>query len=282
MSGATAFFIAAAALLAVVLLILVRPLLRRRSATTGGINQRDANLAILRGELRELERSRDEGSLSVDDFAQARQELQRRLLEEAGIESEVAEPATQAAGKRTALILLFALPLAAAGGYALLGTPQALDPAATQARVSPQEIEGMLQKLVDRLKTNPDDPQGWLMLARSYKVLGRYAESAEAFGRVGPMLEQEPALLADYAEVLVQHSGTFAGKPNELVARALALAPNEPQVLFMAGAAANEREDFAAVADYWGRLLLQLEPGSEDARAVEQAVTEAREKAAKR
>ena len=50
----------------------------------------------------------------------------------------------------------------------------------------------------------------------------------------------------------------------------------------MAGTAANEREDFAAVADYWGRLLLQLEPGSEDARAVEQAVTEAREKAAKR
>ena len=282
MSGATAFFIAAAALLAVVLLILVRPLLRRRSATTGGINQRDANLAILRGELRELERSRDEGSLSADDFAQARQELQRRLLEEAGIESEVAAPATQAAGKRTALMLLFALPLAAAGGYALLGTPQALDPASTQARVSPGEIDAMLQKLVDRLKANPDDPQGWLMLARSYKVLGRYAESAEAFGRVGPMLEQEPALLADYAEVLVQHSGTFAGKPNELVARALALAPNEPQVLFMAGAAANEREDFAAVADYWGRLLLQVEPGSEDARALEQAVTEAREKAAKR
>lgn len=282
MSGATAFFIAAAVLLAVVLLILARPLLRRRSATTGGINQRDANLAILRGELCELERSRDEGSLSADDFAQARQELQRRLLEEAGIESEVAAPATQAAGKRTVLILLFALPLAAAGGYALLGMPQALDPAATQARVSPQEIDGMLQKLVDRLRTNPDDPQGWLMLARSYKVLGRYAESAEAFGRVGPMLEQEPALLADYAEVLVQHSGTFAGKPNELVARALALAPNEPQVLFMAGAAANERGDFAAVADYWGRLLLQLEPGSEDARAVEQAVTEAREKAAKR
>ena len=282
MNGATGFVIAAAVLLAVVLLILLRPLLRRRSATSGGVNQREANLAILRGELRELERSRDDGSLSAGDFAQARQELQRRLLEETGTEAEVAAPATQAAGKRTALILLVAIPLAAAGGYALLGTPQALDPAATQARVSPQQIDGMVQKLVDRLKANPDDPQGWLMLARSYKVLGRFAEAADAFGRVGPTLDQEPVLLADYAEVLVQHSGTFAGKPNELIARALALAPNEPQVLFIAGAAANEREDFAAVADYWGRLLLQLEPGSEDARAVEQAVTEAREKAAKR
>ena len=284
MNGATEFVIAAAILLAAVLVILLRPLSRRRPATAGGINQRDANLAILRGELRDLERSRDEGLLSADDFAQARQELQRRLLEEVGTANEASATAnvTPANGKRTALFLLFVLPLIAAGGYALLGTPQALDPANTQARVSPQQIDGMVQKLVDRLKANPDDPQGWLMLARSYKVLGRYAESAEAFGRVGPMLEQEPALLADYAEVLVQRSGTFAGKPNELIARALALAPNEPQVLFMAGAAANEREDFAAVADYWGRLLLQLEPGSEDARAVEQAVTEAREKAAKR
>ena len=311
MSGATAFVIAAAALLAIVLFILLRPLLRRRPAAAGGVDQREANLAILRGELRELERSRDEGSLSTDDFVQARQELQRRLLEEVGTANEASATMnssprrrpgssslhfldsgvrrnddsanmTGASGKRTALFLLFALPLAAAGGYALLGTPQALDPAATQARVSPGEIDAMLQKLVDRLKANPDDPQGWLMLARSYKVLGCYAESAEAFGRVGPTLEQEPALLADYAEVLVQHSGTFTGKPNELIARALALAPNEPQVLFIAGAAANEREDFAAVADYWGRLLLQLEPGSEDARAVEQAVTEARAKAAKR
>ncbi len=282
MNGATGFVIAAAVLLAVVLIILLRPLLRRRSEPAGGINQRDANLDILRGELRELEHSRDEGSLSADDFAQARQELQRRLLEETGAATEKAPPATPPRGKRTVLVLLFALPLAAAGGYALLGTPQALDPASTQARVSPQQIDGMVQKLVDRLKANPDDPQGWLMLARSYKVLGRYADSAEAFGRVGSMLDQEPALLADYAEVLVQHSGTFVGKPGELIARALALAPNEPQVLFMAGAAANERGDFAAVADYWGGRLLQVEPGSEDARALEQAVTEAREKAAKR
>jgi len=281
MNGTNGFLLAAVLLLAFVLLIVLRPLLRRSRAATSVMNQREANLAILRDELRELERSRDEGSLNADDFAQARQELHRRLLEEVGTVSDTTETAKPATGRRTALALLFALPLAAAGGYALLGTPQALDPVATQARVGPREIEGMLQKLVARLKANPDDPQGWTMLARSYKVLGRYADSAEAYGRVGPTLDSEPALLADYAEVLVQHSGTFAGKPSELITRALALAPNEPQVLFMAGAAANERGDFTAVADYWGRLLLQVEPGSEDARALEKAVTEAREKAAK-
>ena len=36
----------------------------------------------------------------------------------------------------------------------------------------------MLGKLLARLKENPDNPQGWVMLARSYRVLGRFAEAA--------------------------------------------------------------------------------------------------------
>ena len=278
MNGTTGFFLGAAVLLLAVLAILLRPLLRRQDGKAPAIDRRQANLAILRDELRELERSRDEGALSESDFEQARRELQRRLLEEVGPEAN-ALPSTQAsAGKRTAIVLFLAIPLAAAGGYALLGNPLALDPVHTQARMSPQEIDGLLQRLVKRLKANPNDSQGWVMLARSYKALGRFAESAEAYGHVAAQLDSEPALLADYAEVLAQaNGGKFDGKPNELIARALKLDPSEPQALFIAGAAATDRQDFAAVADYWGRLLLQLEPGSEEARSVEAAVNQARE-----
>ncbi|HCV13101.1 MAG TPA: c-type cytochrome biogenesis protein CcmI, partial [Candidatus Accumulibacter sp.] len=53
--------------------------------------------------------------------------------------------------------------------------------------------------------------------------------------------------------------------------------PNEPQALLLAGAAARERQDFAAAADYWSRLLAQLEPGSDEAKTVEAAIGEARE-----
>ena len=229
MSGATAFFIAAAVLLAAVVLILLRPLLRRRSATSGGVNQREANLAILRGELRELERSRDEGSLNESDFEQARRELQRRLLEEVEPVDRPARVAAPASGgRRTALALLIAIPLAAAGGYAALGTPQGLEPAHTQARMSPQEIDTLLQRLVDRLKANPDDMQGWVMLARSYKALGRSAEAAEAFGRAEAALDGDAALLAEYAEALAESRGKFAGKPNELIALALKANPGKP------------------------------------------------------
>jgi len=277
MSSPTGFFLGAAALLVVVLAILLRPLLRRHKPTDT-VGRRQANLDILRDELRELEDNRAEGSLSENDFEQARRELQRRLLEEVEPAGKTVEAARSSSGKRTAIALLIALPLAAVGGYALLGNQQALDPMLTQARMSPQEIDGLLQRLVDRLKANPDDTKGWIVLARSYKALGRFAESAEAFAHAGSALESEASLLADYADALAQaNGGRFDGKPDELIARALKLDPNDPQTLFTAGAAASERQDFAAVADYWGRLLLQVEPGSEDARFLEAAVNKAQE-----
>ena len=277
MSGSTGFFLGAAALLLIALAILLRPLLRRQKSADA-VDRRQANLDILRDELRELEGNRAEGSLSESDFEQARRELQRRLLEEVDPAERTTPAVRSSGGRRTAIALLVALPLAAAGGYALLGNPQALDPMLTQARMSPQEIDGLLQRLVDRLKANPDDTKGWIVLARSYKALGRFAESAEAFARVGPQLDSEAALLADYADVLAQaNGGRFDGKPDELIARALKIDPNDPQTLFTAGAAANERQDFSGVADYWGRLLLQVEPDSEDGRFLEAAVSKARE-----
>ena len=274
MTATTGFILAAALLLLVILAILLPPLLRAPNASNA-INRREANLEIFRDQLRELERDRSEGLLAVADFEQAKGELQRRLLDE--VQTEVV-PSGKAGGRKTALALLIVLPLMAAAGYVLLGNPQALDPMRTQSRMNAQQIDEMLGKLAARLKANPDDTKGWVMLARSYKALGRLAEAAEAYNHGGALVDGDPTLLADYAEVLVQaNGGRFEGKPDELIARALKLDPSEPQALFLAGAAATDRKDFAAVADYWGQLLLQLEPGSEEARSLAMAVSKARE-----
>lgn len=274
----TVFTIVAAVLLVAVLAILLPPLWRIPGQTARA-DRREINLTIFRDQLAELERERRDGSLAETDFAQARTELQRRLLDE--VEAQSAPASRSTGGRQTALILLLAIPLAAAGGYALLGTPRALDPLQRQARVTPQQIEAMLGSLIEKLKKNPDDAQGWVMLARSYKVLERYPEAAEAFTHASRLVNQEASLLADYAEVLSQASGgDLQGKPSELIARALKIDPNEPQALLLAGAAASDRQDFTAAAEYWSRLLLQLEPDSDDAKALEAAVTRARTMAA--
>lgn len=273
-----------AALLVLAVLAIVLPSQWRAPRTSGAVDRREANLEIFRDQLAELDRDRRAGSLAQDDFEQARGELQRRLLDEVDdatpLRSESGAPATSG-GRRTALALLVALPLAAFAGYLLLGNPDALDPLRRQARVSPQQIEEMLVKLESRLKTSPDDSQGWVMLARSYKALGRYAESAQAYGHGGALVDGDPVLLADYAETLARVAGSLEGRPLELIARALKLDADEPQALFLAGAAARERRDFAAVAQYWGRLLPQLDAESEEARSLAAEVDQARQSVAR-
>ncbi|MBA4093838.1 MAG: c-type cytochrome biogenesis protein CcmI [Candidatus Accumulibacter sp.] len=269
-------FVVFATLLVVATAALLLPALLRKPRSVDAGERREANLAIFRDQLAELERERAEGSLGEADFEQARSELQRRLLEE--VQPDAPTAPVRPAGRRTAIVLVIALPLLAAAGYLVLGNPRGLDPMQTQATISPQQIEGMLGKLVERLKQNPDDAQGWVMLARSYKVLGRFPEAAEAYSHAGALLDADAALLADYAEVLSQtQGGNLRGKPAELIARALQIAPDEPQALLLAGAEASDRQDFAGAAKYWERLLAQLEPGSEEAQTLEAAIAKARE-----
>ena len=273
----TVFIVAAALLVIAVVAILVLPLWRAPKASRGA-DQRQFNLAIFRDQLAELERDRNDGVLAEADFEQAKSELQRRLLEE--VQPDTVASPEGAGSRKTALALLVALPLLAIAGYALLGNPRALDPMQTQAKVSPQQFEEMLGKLVDRLQKNPDDAKGWAMLARSYKVLGRLAEAADAYGRAVALNDQDAALFSDYAETLSQmNGGKLQGKPSELIARALKIDPEDPQSLFMAGVAASERSDFAGAADYWSRLLAKLDPASEDYTTLEDYIAKARQSA---
>ena len=65
-----------------------------------------------------------------------------------------------------------------------------------------------------------------------------------------------------YAEILSQANGSFIGKATELINEALNHAPNNPNGLWLAGMAANERGDLMLAVDYWERLLPQMESNS--------------------
>jgi cytochrome c-type biogenesis protein CcmH len=62
--------------------------------------------------------------------------------------------------------------------------PESVDraPAGETALPAGQEemIRGMVERLAQRLKDNPDDAEGWRMLARSYEVLGQTDKAKEA------------------------------------------------------------------------------------------------------
>ncbi len=264
------FVLYATLIVAVICAFLFLPLWSaRRTATAGGGDRQSANLAIFRDQLADLERERQDGTLAEADFAHARQELQRRLLDEAAPATESAAATVAAPSRKTAFALLLLLPLGAALGYALLGNPAALDPARTapppaQASLSPEQIDAMVARLAERMQNNPDDMQGWLMLARSYRTLGRYEDAAKAYAKAEKVIADQPDLLANYAETLAMAGGQgLAGKPRQLVEQALKIDPKHAHSLFLAGAAAIEAKDNKKAIAYWEALLPQVEAGSE-------------------
>lgn len=265
----TVFAIIATLLIVVVSAFVLPPLWLGLRAPARPADRKEINLAIFRDQLAELEREKAEGELSDTDFEQARRELQRRLLEE--VEPEGASGVAQAAygpSRKMAIAILMLLPPLALVGYSFLGDPKALDPTATpavaQAQVTPEQINAMVAQLAAKMEANPDDMQGWLMLARSYKALGRFEEAVQAYGKAEKVVNETPDLLASYAEAVAMAGGKgLLGKPQQLVEKALKIDPNHGHSLFLGGAAAMEAGDNKKGIAYWEKLLPQVEPGSE-------------------
>ncbi len=278
MNGTTSFAIGAAILVVIALLFLLWPF-RRHSSAKADLSRQQLNSAIYRDQFAELERDRAEGILSQADYDQARAELQRRLLEDSQPGSE-AQAATATPSRVIPVVLGLVLPLGAILLYLVLGTPAALNPTASasahQQQFSPQDIERMVSDFAAKLENEPENYQGWMMLARSYKSMGRFPEAVRAYERTGPMLETSADLLVDYADTMAAANG-FDKKVMAAIERALKLNAKQPQALWLRGTAAFEAKQYAkAVAD-WEALLKLFPADSEEASVIGGNIAEARQ-----
>lgn len=271
----TVFLLVAIAMIAVAVGCVLVPLLARH--TRAGPAPGAVNLAVLRDQLSELEADVARGVLSPERYEQARADLERRALEEA--QSEPApESSPRPASAWTAAVLAAGIPVGAVVFYLVVGSPAALFPPPEAGHEMTQEkVERMVAGLAQRLEQAPNDPEGWRVLGRSYSVMGRYPEAARAYERAAALTPDDAALLADYADALAMAQGrSMAGKPLELVNRALAIDADQWKALALAGTAALERKDYAQAIAHWERLRRVLPPGSGMEQSVEAGLAEAR------
>lgn len=266
-------FVAVAALMvALGLGLLFRPFWMSR-AQSAELSRGQLNAAIYRDQFARLDRDRADGLLSDADYDQAKAELQRRVLEDAATD-EV--PAQAGAHKGLLWVLGLALPLAAVGLYVVLGSPATLDPNGPHRPTTTADIDRMVEGLARKLEKEPDNFQGWVMLGRSYKMLGRSVEAEKAFERGLPVMEQDAQMLAIYADVAASNAkGNFKGKPRELIEKAIKLDPNNAMALWLLGSAQFSENAFEKAIATWQKLLPQLEPESEDAKMLQDSIDEA-------
>lgn len=137
----------------------------------------------------------------------------------------------------------------------------------------------MAASLAQRLESNPDDVEGWVMLARTYTALGRFDQAVGAYAKAEARFPSNAQLLADYADSLAMAQGqTLRGKPEVLIQRALAADGNNLKALALAGSVEFEKQDFAKAAEYWKRILPLLPADSEMGNSVRASIKEAEDK----
>lgn len=168
-----------------------------------------------------------------------------------------------------AIILVVAL---SSGLYYRQGSPNL--PSVGAGAAAPG-MDDAVNALADRLAANPDDPEGWQMLGRSYMSLGNYTGAVEAFEKAVELESaQNPQALVSLGEALLASTGSeIDGRVASLFENALALAPNNPQALFYGGIGAFNRGDSNLAADRWERLL-GLNPPAEIQGILQQRIAE--------
>jgi cytochrome c-type biogenesis protein CcmH len=276
----TPFLIVAALLVIAALTAILVPLLKK-TQNAGGTESSVLSLQVLREHLGELERERQEDTLSPAQYETERAEIERRAIEDGRPASALAvatrRPVWLAAAVSTAVMALTVTL------YLQLGTPAALQQTSNQGTqqqnahaVTPQQIQAMVVKLAERLQDNPADGEGWLMLARSYNALGRFPEASAAFGRATSLLPADAQLLADYADTLAMAQGRrLRGDPEQIIKRALEVDPRNIKALALSGSVAFEREDYAGAVGEWRKVLAVVPGDSSVAERIRTSIADA-------
>lgn len=276
------FWVVAIAMTVAVVALLAVPLAKRRGSDDRGVDHDRSNVELFRDQMAELERDRVQGILSEEQFEQARVELSQRLLADVGTGSDTSGKAAISAGGPWRYAILACVPIAAVLAYLVLGVPEALDPSITKSQQGApadhaRNIDQLAARLAERLQDNPDDTEAWVLLARSYQMLGKSAEAAKAFARAVELVPNSAPLYADYADVQVAaNGGQWTPQASAAVKKALEIDPAHPKAMWLAGTEAYVRKDYTTALAYWEKLLALVEPGSEVEQVIRNNIAEAR------
>jgi cytochrome c-type biogenesis protein CcmH len=274
-------------------LLFILPTLWSKRERQAGVARDATNVNIYRDQLAELDSDLRSDVLTREQYEQSKRELQQRMLQdiptgETAPAASLAMSAAMMTGRNniaTITLTTLAVPVLAVSLYLWLGNTRALLPQPPAGEQAPMSAEGghpdfssVMENLIARLKNQPDDMEGWLMLGRTYAMMQRFGEAKEAYEKVLALAPENPEVLTDYADIVAMtNNGSLIGKPLELIGKALRLDPQNPKALALAGTAEFERRRYKDAAAYWERLLVLVPPAeTELAESVRNSIAEAK------
>ena len=271
------FGIFVALLIAIALCFLLIPLWLKAKPIAQ--NDESINILLAQNKMQVLNDELANGIITQIQFDALQNELMLHLHQD--LVSSSAHSIDDTKGRWLALPIAVFVPLLALAIYSVKGDLRAFDTSTVTAAGTPKtaaDINAMVEKLAQKMAQNPQDPQGWIMLARSYKVLKRYPDAVSALRKARALLGDEPQTLLQLADVIaMQNGGSLLGEPTELVANALALDANNDMGLWLYGLANAEEGKFGEAIDNWKKLQTHYKTNDADYTEVQKLIDQAKE-----
>jgi cytochrome c-type biogenesis protein CcmH len=272
------FWIIIVALTLLSLAFLLPPLLRKTAALED--DRHEQNISIAKRQLAELKAEFKDGKIEEIAYKASREELEQALYDD--LQGEEVQN-TKKSGfalnqKNTAIALGIFVPALAFALYFTLGQPNALLESSVQAgngalsekqQTQLASIDKMVGTLEAKLKTDPNNHQGWIMLGRTYMVLKRYPDAVSAYESADKLQPNNPATLLSMADAIAaSDQGQLVGKAETLIKQALQVDGNHMMGLWLAGLAAKQRGANKEALTHWQKLEAMLAPDSEDRQKI--------------
>ena len=273
------FWILAALLTVIALLFVLPPLLRSRRTTH--VNRNDLNTEVIKDQLAELRADLETGRLDENAYNAARHDLQRELLDDVD-ENSTARVDDTPRGRWIAAVLLVMIPAVSIPLYQALGQQDIIQrlaegPGAAKAPGQQHSLEEMVEKLAERMRQDPENVEGWIMLGRSYASMNRYDDALAAYASAYQLDRDNPALMSDYADIMVTaNGGTFTDEAGALLDKALAMDPQDIKTLWLSGHWKNQQGDYRGAIEHWQRAVALFPAGNENIAIINQQIQQAK------
>ncbi|NQV63873.1 MAG: c-type cytochrome biogenesis protein CcmI [SAR86 cluster bacterium] len=249
----------------------------------------ELNRVIYQERSAELSTSLTAGDIDQQVYDQLSLELQRNLLDEAGSDDTQTAPLNGAQDSGSmgrspwllaALVPLFAI--IAYGDFGLswgaivdLQLSKELRGGGEQTATSPHDTTGVnttVEKLAERLRSQPENDEGWFLISQSYMRMGEFEKAAGAFKHLMDRYPNDAGLASWYTEALfLVDNRELTDRVSAAIDRTLALNPQDVSMLEIKAMNAFQNNDLAASLK-WFRQAMDAGVEGERAELIQQAI----------
>lgn len=138
------------------------------------------------------------------------------------------------------------------------------------------DLNVAVKTLAEKMANDPNNGDGWLLLARTYGQLQRFREASEAYAKAAALLPPDASLFADWVDVYVMaHGRKWDDESRQILKRALAADAKHLKALALAGNEAFDRGDVKAAVAFWQQMKAIAPEGSAESKLADDNLQEA-------